>query len=229
MRSGKVPHAIEEDALDTYFVLLADHSYNASTFAARVAASTRADIYASMTAALATLQGDLHGGAATRRVSDARRRQDAGERRAVRARHPRPRTANHGHGPPRVQGARSARAPSRSDGEEALRSRRRRRAAGTRSANAVEEASRKVLQETQARQHDLRQRRLLHRAGARRPRCSRRRVHVSVRVRAHRRMERARPRAARRQPPHSPAGDVRRPATGPYVPIEQRAANGVRG
>ena len=65
MRSGKMPHAIEEDALDTYFVLLADHSFNASTFAARVAASTRADIYASVTAALATLQGDLHGGAAT--------------------------------------------------------------------------------------------------------------------------------------------------------------------
>jgi citrate synthase len=65
MRTGKVPHAIEEDAIDTYLVLLADHSYNASTFAARVAASTRADMYASVTAALATLQGDLHGGAAT--------------------------------------------------------------------------------------------------------------------------------------------------------------------
>jgi citrate synthase len=65
MRSGKVSHAIEAEALDTYFVLLADHSYNASTFAARVTASTRADVYASVTAALATLQGDLHGGAAT--------------------------------------------------------------------------------------------------------------------------------------------------------------------
>ncbi|HLX26826.1 MAG TPA: citrate/2-methylcitrate synthase, partial [Candidatus Cybelea sp.] len=65
MRSGKVPHAIEEDALDTYFVLLADHSFNASTFAARVTASTRADVYASVTSALATLQGDLHGGAAS--------------------------------------------------------------------------------------------------------------------------------------------------------------------
>lgn len=65
MRTGKVPHAVEEDAIDTYFVLLADHSFNASTFAARVAASTRADMYASVTAALATLQGDLHGGAAT--------------------------------------------------------------------------------------------------------------------------------------------------------------------
>ena len=65
MRSSKVPHKIEADALDTYFVLLADHSFNASTFAARVTASTRADVYASVTSALATLQGDLHGGAAS--------------------------------------------------------------------------------------------------------------------------------------------------------------------
>ncbi|HUA08129.1 MAG TPA: citrate/2-methylcitrate synthase [Candidatus Acidoferrales bacterium] len=65
MRSGKAPAQIEEDALDTYFVLLADHSYNASTFSARVTASTRADIYASVTSALATLTGDLHGGAAS--------------------------------------------------------------------------------------------------------------------------------------------------------------------
>ena len=65
MRSGKMSNGVEADALDTYFVLLADHSYNASTFSARVTASTRADLYASITAALATLQGDLHGGAAT--------------------------------------------------------------------------------------------------------------------------------------------------------------------
>ncbi len=65
MRTGKVPVEIEEDAVDTYLVLLADHSYNASTFSARVTASTRADIYAAVTAALATLTGDLHGGAAS--------------------------------------------------------------------------------------------------------------------------------------------------------------------
>jgi citrate synthase len=64
MRTGKTPSAIEEDAIDTYLVLLADHSFNASTFAARVTASTRADIYASVTTAIATLSGDLHGGAA---------------------------------------------------------------------------------------------------------------------------------------------------------------------
>ena len=46
-----------------YLVLLADHSYNASTFSARVTASTNADIYGAITAALATLTGDLHGGA----------------------------------------------------------------------------------------------------------------------------------------------------------------------
>jgi citrate synthase len=64
MRTGKLPSSVEEDAIDTYLVLLADHSYNASTFSARVTASTRADIYASVTAAIATLTGDLHGGAA---------------------------------------------------------------------------------------------------------------------------------------------------------------------
>ena len=63
MQSGAVPSATAERALDTYLVLLADHSYNASTFAARVTASTRADIFAAATSALAALEGDLHGGA----------------------------------------------------------------------------------------------------------------------------------------------------------------------
>jgi citrate synthase len=63
MRTGRAPSPEAERALDTYLVLLADHSYNASTFAARVTASTRADIYAAATTAVATLEGDLHGGA----------------------------------------------------------------------------------------------------------------------------------------------------------------------
>ena len=62
-RSGEHPIPEAERALDTYLVLLADHSYNASTFSARVTASTGADIYAGITAAVATLAGDLHGGA----------------------------------------------------------------------------------------------------------------------------------------------------------------------
>jgi 2-methylcitrate synthase/citrate synthase II len=63
MMNGEAPSATAERALDTYLVLLADHSFNASTFSARVTASTRADTYAAATAALATLEGDLHGGA----------------------------------------------------------------------------------------------------------------------------------------------------------------------
>jgi citrate synthase len=48
---------------DTCLVLYADHTMNASTFAGRVAAATLADMYAAATAAVATLQGPLHGGA----------------------------------------------------------------------------------------------------------------------------------------------------------------------
>jgi citrate synthase len=63
MRTGELPIPEAENALDTYLVLLADHSYNASTFSSRVTASTGADIYCAITAAVATLAGDLHGGA----------------------------------------------------------------------------------------------------------------------------------------------------------------------
>ena len=63
MRTGEKPIKEAEAVLDMYLVLLADHSYNASAFSARVTASTNADIYGAITAALATLTGDLHGGA----------------------------------------------------------------------------------------------------------------------------------------------------------------------
>jgi 2-methylcitrate synthase len=49
--------------MDTIFILYADHEYNASTFAARVTASTLADMYAAVTSACGTLKGPLHGGA----------------------------------------------------------------------------------------------------------------------------------------------------------------------
>jgi 2-methylcitrate synthase len=49
--------------LDVLLILYAEHDYNASTFAARVTASTLADSYAAVTAALAALKGPLHGGA----------------------------------------------------------------------------------------------------------------------------------------------------------------------
>lgn len=50
-------------ALDVSLILYAEHEFNASTFAARVAASTLTDLHAAVTAAIATLRGPLHGGA----------------------------------------------------------------------------------------------------------------------------------------------------------------------
>src|ERR1043165_9129887 len=60
---GKVPQDWQIRMLDTIFNLYADHEFNASTFAARVTASTLAGIYAAVTSAVATLKGPLHGGA----------------------------------------------------------------------------------------------------------------------------------------------------------------------
>jgi citrate synthase len=54
------------DAIDRTLTLVADHELNASTFAARVVASTGADLYACITGALAALSGPLHGGASDR-------------------------------------------------------------------------------------------------------------------------------------------------------------------
>ena len=63
MLSGEKPSEAAAKAMDAYLILLAEHSLNASTFAARVAISTLSDNYAAITAALATLKGVLHGGA----------------------------------------------------------------------------------------------------------------------------------------------------------------------
>jgi citrate synthase len=63
MIRGKEPTAEEEKLFDTALVLHADHEFNASTFTARVVASTNSDYYSDMTAALGSLKGPLHGGA----------------------------------------------------------------------------------------------------------------------------------------------------------------------
>ncbi len=63
MFNGEVPDKEHARAMDLLLLLHADHGLNASTFAARVTASTKADIHAAVTSALATLKGPLHGGA----------------------------------------------------------------------------------------------------------------------------------------------------------------------
>ncbi|HEY1851295.1 MAG TPA: citrate/2-methylcitrate synthase [Candidatus Binataceae bacterium] len=60
------PAAADREALDRVLVACAEHELNASTFAARVVASTGADLYASVLAALCSLSGPIHGGACDR-------------------------------------------------------------------------------------------------------------------------------------------------------------------
>ncbi|WP_316224623.1 MULTISPECIES: citrate/2-methylcitrate synthase [unclassified Bradyrhizobium] len=63
MLRGEVPEPLEEEVLDKTFILLADHSSSASTFTARIAASTNADRHAALSSAIAAFSGPLHGGA----------------------------------------------------------------------------------------------------------------------------------------------------------------------
>jgi citrate synthase len=63
MLTGEKPSEKKAKILDAALILHADHELNASTFAARVAASTLADIYAAVSAAMGALSGPLHGGA----------------------------------------------------------------------------------------------------------------------------------------------------------------------
>jgi 2-methylcitrate synthase len=60
---GGQPDALRRSAIDVSLILYAEHEFNASTFAARVAASTLSDFYSAITAAIGTLRGPLHGGA----------------------------------------------------------------------------------------------------------------------------------------------------------------------
>jgi citrate synthase len=66
MLNGTVPDQEVTGFFDTCLVLHAEHSFNASTFAAREVASTRAHMYAAVAAAVGSLSGALHGGANTR-------------------------------------------------------------------------------------------------------------------------------------------------------------------
>jgi len=63
LQTGQIPKAEHVTGLNAYLVLLADHGMNASTFTARVVASTESDIVSSVVAALGALKGPLHGGA----------------------------------------------------------------------------------------------------------------------------------------------------------------------
>ena len=61
--TGETPPADRVRGLETYLVTVADHGFNASTFAARVVVSTGSDLVSAVTAAIGALKGPLHGGA----------------------------------------------------------------------------------------------------------------------------------------------------------------------
>lgn len=63
MLSGRTPDPERARALTTYLNTAVDHGMNASTFTARVVASTRSDMVSAIVAALGALKGPLHGGA----------------------------------------------------------------------------------------------------------------------------------------------------------------------
>ncbi|WP_348789727.1 bifunctional 2-methylcitrate synthase/citrate synthase [Leifsonia sp. NPDC080035] len=60
---GEVPDDVVVDAFRVSLILYAEHSFNASTFTARVIASTLSDVYSAVTGAIGALKGPLHGGA----------------------------------------------------------------------------------------------------------------------------------------------------------------------
>ena len=60
---GKTPSKQHQRVMDVSLILYAEHEFNASTFTARVCASTLSDMYSCITGAIGTLRGPLHGGA----------------------------------------------------------------------------------------------------------------------------------------------------------------------
>lgn len=60
---GKAPSELHRKVMDVSLILYAEHEFNASTFTARVCASTLSDLYSCVTAAIGSLRGPLHGGA----------------------------------------------------------------------------------------------------------------------------------------------------------------------
>ena len=63
MTFGQVPEPVVVDAFRVSLILYAEHSFNASTFTARVITSTMADLYSAVVGAIGALKGPLHGGA----------------------------------------------------------------------------------------------------------------------------------------------------------------------
>ena len=204
-------------AIDAYWISAAEHGMNASTFTARVIASTGADVAAALSGAVGALSGPLHGGAPSRvlhmldeveQLGDAERwvksALDRGDRlmgfghRVYRAEDPR---------------ARVLRRTARELGSPRYEV-----------AEALEAAALAELQGPQARPRARHQRRVLVGGDPRPGRRPVAAVHPDVRLRAHGRLGGAHPRAEARGPADPPDGEVRRPAAPAAERADGRAA-----
>ena len=131
MLNGDAPADAVVRALETYLNTVVDHGMNASTFTARVIASTRSDMVSALVGAVGALKGPLHGGAPgpaldmvfeIRARAAASGRASADEAASQRVREiDRRRRAHHGLRPSRLQGARSARRGARRRGRAPVR------------------------------------------------------------------------------------------------------------
>ena len=77
------PDPQQVEAIDAYWVSAAEHGMNASTFTARVIASTGADVAAALSGAIGAMSGPLHGGAPARVIPMIAEAEDSGDARAV--------------------------------------------------------------------------------------------------------------------------------------------------
>lgn len=79
MMKGEEPDPLEVKALNRDLVLHAEHTLNASSYSARIAASTKSDFYAGIISATGTLMGPLHGGASQAIMEMLREIKESGE------------------------------------------------------------------------------------------------------------------------------------------------------
>ena len=194
--SGEVPQDWKIRMMDTIFILYADHEFNASTFAARVTASTLADMYAAVTSACGTLKGPLHGGAneESMKMLDDIKTPDRAEKWMMDALAKKAKIMGFGH---RVYKKGDSRVPiMREIGRDLGQACRQ----GTVGADLREPRG-----DDGAREAALRERRSLRRAGFHHARISAGAEHADLRRLAHRRLVRACRRAARSQSPDSAA------------------------
>ena len=198
--TGKRPDEAAARALDAYFVVAAEHSFNASTFTARVITSTGSDLASAVCGAIGALKGPLHGGAPSEVVSQLHEigSPDRAEKWIDDALDRGERLMGFGH---RVYRAYDPRAAALREVAEGMANtagvaapRRRRR--GHRAAQAGGAPPGPAAQD---------QRRVLHRGRAPGRRAARQHLPEHVRRGAPRRLDRARARAGGQQP-HHPAG-----------------------